>query len=701
MKRITNITYAAFALLAFACFALSPTVGAVDPPPDGGYPNGASAQSAPSPGPFVSAAARMIGTADVTPPQLVSVDFTPKSVDVSSSSQTITVTAHVTDDNSGVSYVQPLFSSPSGQQSATAGLTLVSGTAQDGIYQGIVTIPESAESGTWTMGQFWVGDVVGNSLSYPDSAQYPTGTPTQLVVSARLETERLNVQVVHGATHSVITDANLSGGAGTQLNATGKGQYVTYAVPVQDAGTYNVRVRVKTGPNAGIFRLSIDGTNQGQPQDEYTPTAGYSELDLGTVTFLTAGNKGFNFLVNGKNPNSGGYVLAFDYIELISTNRQETESLTVQSKTTGPAGVFNAPAASGGAGTYFNATAVDSYITYTVPVVAAGTYHVRVGVQTRSNKGIFQLSINGGNQGSPVDEYLPSLSYGMADLGTVTFLNPGDQSFTFTVKGKNAASTGYTLAFDYIELIPTSRQETESLNVQSKTTGPAGVFNAPAASNGAGTYFNATGVGNYITYTVPVVKAGTYHVRVGIQTRANKGMFQLAINGLNIGQPQDEYYPSITYVQRDLGLVSFSVGGNYAFKFTVTGKNASSSGYTLAFDYIELVEQSFFPLSFSTVDPNCDGDFFIGTFTNPFDRDALLQITGTVDDDLLVDGIVIQDGEFPFTDTAPNPCPGSGVLNGIHAITYLATVSTHQTVSISVRNNFRGYASINGTLVFQ
>jgi len=495
----------------------------------------------------------------------VSVDFTPKSVDVSSSSQTITVTAHVTDDNSGVSYVQPLFSSPSGQQSATAGLTLVSGTAQDGIYQGIVTIPESAESGTWTMGQFWVGDVVGNSLSYPDSAQYPTGTPTQLVVSARLETERLNVQVVHGATHSVITDANLSGGAGTQLNATGKGQYVTYAVPVQDAGTY----------------------------------------------------------------------------------------------------------------------------------------HVRVGVQTRSNKGIFQLSINGGNQGSPVDEYLPSLSYGMADLGTVTFLNPGDQSFTFTVKGKNAASTGYTLAFDYIELIPTSRQETESLNVQSKTTGPAGVFNAPAASNGAGTYFNATGVGNYITYTVPVVKAGTYHVRVGIQTRANKGMFQLAINGLNIGQPQDEYYPSITYVQRDLGLVSFSVGGNYAFKFTVTGKNASSSGYTLAFDYIELVEQSFFPLSFSTVDPNCDGDFFIGTFTNPFDRDALLQITGTVDDDLLVDGIVIQDGEFPFTDTAPNPCPGSGVLNGIHAITYLATVSTHQTVSISVRNNFRGYASINGTLVFQ
>ena len=71
---------------------------------------------------------------------------------------------------------------------------------------------------------------LGNSLSYPDSAQYPAGTPTQSTVSngplsRTVETEKLNVQVVYGATHSVITDADLSGGAGTQLTATGKGQF--------------------------------------------------------------------------------------------------------------------------------------------------------------------------------------------------------------------------------------------------------------------------------------------------------------------------------------------------------------------------------------------------------------------------------------------------------------------------------------------
>ena len=41
MKTITNITftYVAFWLFAFACFALAPLARAVDPPPDGGYPN--------------------------------------------------------------------------------------------------------------------------------------------------------------------------------------------------------------------------------------------------------------------------------------------------------------------------------------------------------------------------------------------------------------------------------------------------------------------------------------------------------------------------------------------------------------------------------------------------------------------------------------------------------------------------------------
>src|SRR6266566_6770372 len=48
MKKITNITYSALAVFAFACFALLPRAQAVSPPPDGFYPglNTAEGQSA-------------------------------------------------------------------------------------------------------------------------------------------------------------------------------------------------------------------------------------------------------------------------------------------------------------------------------------------------------------------------------------------------------------------------------------------------------------------------------------------------------------------------------------------------------------------------------------------------------------------------------------------------------------------------------
>src|SRR5215471_5733089 len=39
MKTKRNITCPTFALVALACFVLSPTTRTVDPPPDGGYPN--------------------------------------------------------------------------------------------------------------------------------------------------------------------------------------------------------------------------------------------------------------------------------------------------------------------------------------------------------------------------------------------------------------------------------------------------------------------------------------------------------------------------------------------------------------------------------------------------------------------------------------------------------------------------------------
>lgn len=133
----------------------------------------------------------------------------------------------------------------------------------------------------------------------------------------RFEAESLAVQAKSGATHAVINDAQMSGNAGTLLSNATVGSSVTYAVPVPAAGTYNVKVRVKTGPRRGVFQLAINGGNQGQAQDEYSPNVQYQTRSLGTVTFASGGNKAFKFTVAGRNPNSAGVALVFDSIDLV------------------------------------------------------------------------------------------------------------------------------------------------------------------------------------------------------------------------------------------------------------------------------------------------------------------------------------------------------------------------------------------------
>jgi hypothetical protein len=387
----------------------------------------------------------------------------------------------------------------------------------------------------------------------------------------------------------VFSSPAASGGAGTYFNAIAPGNYVAYTVSITEPGTYRVKVGIQTKPNKGVFQMFVDGIKQGLRQDEYSATVGYATRDLGTVTFTSAGDKTFNFTVTGHNPNSTGYTLALDYIELSPTTRQESESLSVAARSAVPYGVFSHELASAGAGTYLNGTAPGDFVTYTVPILAPGAYRVKLGIQSKPNKGIFQLWVDGVKRGQPQDEYASTTTYSVRDLGVLTFTDAGDKAFRFAVTGRNPSSLGYTLAFDYIELIPTDRFETESLPVQAKSSGPHGIYFSPDSSGGAGTYYNATSANNYVTYTVPVVQAGTYHVTVGIHTKPNKGIFQLSIDGVNQGAPQDEYNPLYTYEARDLGTVTFQSPGNKAFNFLITGRNPGSSGYTLAFDYIDLI----------------------------------------------------------------------------------------------------------------
>jgi hypothetical protein len=115
-------------------------------------------------------------------------------------------------------------------------------------------------------------------------------------------------------------------------------------------------------------------------------------------------------------------------------------------------------------------------------------------------------------------------------------------------------------------------------------------------SNGEGSIIDANAIGDYVTYTVPNVAAGTYNVRVGVKKFNTRGIFQLSVSGVgtgssNVGAPQDLYAAAEDYPELDLGTWSPGSTTDKYFKFSVTGKNSASSSYGIAIDYIKLLPQ--------------------------------------------------------------------------------------------------------------
>src|SRR5262249_28883334 len=98
--------------------------------------------------------------------------------------------------------------------------------------------------------------------------------------------------------------------------------------------------------------------------------------------------------------------------------------------------------------------AAADFIAFTANVPEARTYDVRVRIKRLTNRGIWQFDSNGVNHGPTVDGFASAASFVEVDIGNVTFTTAGTKTFRFTVTGKNASSTDFWIALDYIKLIP-------------------------------------------------------------------------------------------------------------------------------------------------------------------------------------------------------------------------------------------------------
>lgn len=257
-----------------------------------------------------------------------------------------------------------------------------------------------------------------------------------------------------------------------------------------------------------------------------------------------------------------------------------------------PISNINEPGASNGSFEILGSNLANDQVTYTLPVAAAGTYSVHVGLKKANSRGKFQLSVDGVNVGGEQDEYVNAPAFATVDVGSVTFSTAGNKQFKFTVTGKNPASTGYSLGTDFIRLYPETPAVLQKVETESVATVTASdavtVISDGVASGSAYEMLQSNAANDQVTYTVPVASPGTYDIRVRCKRYNNRGIFQLAIDGVNQGTAQDVYSDTQNFITFDLGSKMFTTAGDKQFKFTVTGKNGSSLGWWLALDSIEL-----------------------------------------------------------------------------------------------------------------
>jgi hypothetical protein len=137
----------------------------------------------------------------------------------------------------------------------------------------------------------------------------------------------------------------------------------------------------------------------------------------------------------------------------------EAETLAIAGSTGDPITTNSDANASGGQFVQYAATGVNDSINFVVPNIAPGTYTLSIGVKKYVNRGIVQVQVNKagstpGNIGSPVDLYSGSTVFTEISIGTWTIGSTGDKWVQFLVTGKNASSSGYQAAIDYIKLTP-------------------------------------------------------------------------------------------------------------------------------------------------------------------------------------------------------------------------------------------------------
>jgi hypothetical protein len=257
-----------------------------------------------------------------------------------------------------------------------------------------------------------------------------------------------------GLANSVAVKFDIYDNAGEGTNSTGL--YLNGAIPAIPATTIGGGVNLLSGDAMAVHMtyngttLTMSITDTSNPNQTFTTSW---PVNIPSIVGATTAYAGFTGATGGLV--STQQILTWSFTTGNPALVLQTTSLVAVAATSGPAlQVFSYQNFPDGLGTMFSSNMGDK-VAFPVNIPAAGTYDVKISYKKYQPRGIMQTGVNGTNFGPAVDQYIATAdAYGVTDLGVRSFPSGGNYLFTFTVVGKNPASTGYSLTFDEITLTP-------------------------------------------------------------------------------------------------------------------------------------------------------------------------------------------------------------------------------------------------------
>ncbi len=214
----------------------------------------------------------------------------------------------------------PVFSPAGGTYATAQTVSMTSATSSASI-----RYTTDGSTPSETAGTIYSGPVSVSSSETLNAIAYAAGFTDSTVTSAsytigsvqtfNFEAESLSY-TGSGATTSVQTDTNSSGGKWVELAGNSVGDSITFTLPSIPAGTYQLKMEWKGNNTRGILQLAVDGTNLGSTLDQYSSGQTYPTTTFGNVTFSTTGTHAVRLTVTGKNSKSSSYQLSADKFTL-------------------------------------------------------------------------------------------------------------------------------------------------------------------------------------------------------------------------------------------------------------------------------------------------------------------------------------------------------------------------------------------------